>query len=141
MVTFEIPLGTTQLLVYLLHQYGIARQASGELHIKMRSGPVHKLMAAEMAVAAEFYHGMRPFLMDEFNDSAQYAEYVQGLVAPSWPEQRKYKLAVHPVENNHRHIAVLVIIIVEQRQLLRSVGVGIRVVNVEYDFMWSLVEG
>ena len=32
------------------------------------------------------------------NDSAQYAEYVQGLVAPSWPEQRKYKLAVHPVE-------------------------------------------
>ena len=93
-----------ELLVYLLHQYGIARQASGELHIKMRSGPVHKLMAAEMAVAAEFYHGMRPFLMDEFNDSAQYAEYVQGLVAPSWPEQRKYKLAVHPVENNHRHI-------------------------------------
>ena len=98
MVTFEIPLGTTQLLVYLLHQHGIARQASGELHIKMRSGPVHKLMAAEMAVAAEFYHGMRPFLMDELNDSAQYAEYVQGLVAPSWPEQRKYKLAVHPVE-------------------------------------------
>lgn len=83
MVKFEIPLGTAQLLVDFLHKRRIARQPCDKSHIKMCLDPVHKLMAAEMTVPAEFYYCVRPFLMDVFNDSAQYTEDVQRLVASS----------------------------------------------------------
>ena len=66
MVKFEIPLGTAQLLVDFLHKRRIARQPCDKSHIKMCLDPVHKLMAAEMTVPAEFYYCVRPFLMDVF---------------------------------------------------------------------------
>lgn len=88
-------------------------------------------MAAEVAVAAKFDYRMRPCLMQILHDPAQYAEDVQRFIASSRSKQRKDELAVHPVEDYQWHIAVLIVIVIEQRKLLRPVGVGVGVIHVK----------
>ena len=90
-------------------------------------------MAAEVAVAAKFDYCVGPCLMQILHDPAQYAEDVQRFIASTRPEQRKDGLAVHPVEDHKRHIAVLVVIVIEQRELLCPIGVGVGVVYVKYN--------
>lgn len=113
-VPFIVPFGATQRLVDIFHKGRIAGKAGGEAHVKMSLCPFHELMAAEVAVAAKLDHRMPPCLVQILDHAAQYSEDIQRLVAPSQPEQRENELAVHAVENHQLHIAVFIVIVIEQ---------------------------
>ena len=92
----------------------IAGKSGGEAHIKMRLRPVHELMAAEVAVATKFDDCMWPRLVQTLDYPVQYAEDIQRFVTSSGPKQRKDEFAVHAVEDYQRHIAVFIVIVIEQ---------------------------
>ena len=115
-------------------QHAVPRQAGDEEHpAVVQHGPVHQLVRAEVAVAAHRDDGLRPHLAqagDEPHDGVLEAD---GLVPAAGLEQRQDHPARIALEDHQRHVAVAVVVGVEEGLLLASVGVHVRVVAVEDD--------
>ena len=91
-----------------------------------------------MTVAAHGDDGLRPFLAQAGDEPEDGVLEADGLVLAAWLEQRQDHLARISLEDHQRHVAVAVIIGVEEAQLLAPVGVHVRVVAVEDDVSGSL---
>ena len=95
--------------------------------------PVHEVVRAEVGVAADYYLSVFPLHAELEYQSFEKTRNVDSLVPASWPEDGKNKLSATSLEQKQGHIAVFPVIGVEQRELLRAVCVGIRVIGIDDD--------
>ena len=99
----------------------------------VQGGPVHQLMGAEMAVATHRDDGLRPRLAQNGDEPQDGLLKAHGLVPAARLDQRQDHLAGVALEDHQRHVAVAVIVGVEEGQFLAPVGVHVRVVAVKDD--------
>ena len=97
-------------------------------------------MACEMTVATQLDDRLRPVLMKVFRQAPHDFRDAGRLVPPAWPEQGKDHLAGHSVKHQQGHVAVLIVIGVEQAKLLCTVSVGVGVIGIDDDLLGSLVK-
>ena len=94
-----------------------------------------------MAVATKLNDSVWPALMKVLDDPAENTRHIQGLVASSRTEHGKYQLLAHSVKDKQRHIAILIVVGVEQCQLLGAVSIGVRIIGIKYYMAGRLGEG
>ena len=120
-------------------QHAVPRQACDEEHAAVvQAGPVHQLVGAEVAVAAHGDDGLRPCLAQAGDDPEDGVLETDGLVLAAGLEQRQDHLTRISFEDHERHVAVAVVVDVEETLLLAPVGVHVRVVAVKDDVSGSL---
>lgn len=103
-----------------------------------RHHPVHKLMRAEVAVAADDNLRLGPGLTQAGNEPFERVTDVGRLVAAPRLEQRENHLATEALEDEQRHVAITVVVAVEQRELLHAVCVDVCVIAVQDDLLRRL---
>ena len=89
-------------------------------------------MAAEHCVTTNQYDGFLPMLADFGYDTFHQSEDVNTLVHPTRTQKRQDQLSAVPLEYEQRHIAILTIVIAEERQLLGPISVCVAVIEVRY---------
>lgn len=102
-------------------------------------GPVHEVVGAEVGVASDYYLSVFPLFAELEYQPLEKACNVDRLVSPGRPEDGKDELSAAAFEQKQRHIAVFPVIGVEQRELLRTVCVGIRIIGIDNDGFWLRV--
>lgn len=120
---------------YPVHQLFVGGQPENEVHIILCLHPIHELVAAELAVTAKDYLRSRPSLTYPVDQAAHKAADVGAFVHTAGTEHGQDEPPCRRVEGQHGHVAELTVIVVEKRQLLRPVGVRVRVVQVDDDRM------
>ena len=88
-------------------------------------------MAAEHGVTPDNDYRILPVFAYLRNDAPHQTEYVQTFVHTAWAQKGKYELTAVTLEDKQRHVATLAIVIIEEGQLLGTVGVAVAVVKVE----------
>ena len=88
-------------------------------------------MAAEHGVTPDNDYRILPVCAYLRNDALHQTEYVQTLVHTTWTQKGKYELSAVTFEDKQRHVAALAIVIIEEGQLLGTIGVAVAVVKVE----------
>ena len=115
-------------------QHAVPCQARDDEHAAVvQHGPVHQLVGAEVAVAAHGDDGLRPSLAQAGDEPHDGVLETDGLVLAAGLEQRQDHLARITLEHHQRHVAVAVVVGVEDGLLLLAVGVDVRVVAVKDD--------
>ena len=137
----EIILGTSSWLVHYIQQLCVATQSRKIAYIPFTPCPVHELTGAKMAVTTKLNDSVWPALMKVLDDPAENARHIQGLVASSRTEHGKYQLLAHSVKDKQWHIAILIVIGVEQCQLLGAVSIGVRIIGIKYHMAGRFGEG
>ena len=94
-----------------------------------------------MAVTTKLNDSVWPALMKVLDDPAENARHIQGLVASSRTEHGKYQLLAHSAKDKQWHIAILIVIGVEQCQLLGAVSIGVRIISIKYHMAGRFGEG
>lgn len=122
-------------------EHAVPCQAGDEADAPLLHRPVHELVAAEVAVAPDDDFGVLPALAQAGDQPDEQPGNVDGLVAAPRTQHGQYELAAQPLENEQRHVAILVVVIVEQGELLTAVGVRVGVVAVEDDGLRGLLVG
>jgi len=84
-----------------------------------------------MAVFSKFNDSVWPSLMKVFDDPTENTRHIKRLVASSRTEHVKDQLLAHSVKDKQRHIAILIVVGVEQCQLLSSVSIGVRIISIK----------
>ena len=102
-------------------------------------GPVHEVVGAEVGVAPDYYLSVFPLFAELEYQPLEKSCNVDRLVSPARPEDGKDELSAAAFEQKQGHIAVFPVIGVEQRELLRAVGVGVRVIGIDDDGIWLRV--
>lgn len=102
--------------------------------------PVHELLAGEVAVAAQLDDGMQSASVYVFHKTYHGACHAERLVPATGSEHGECLLACQPVKYQQRHIAMLVVVGIEQCQLLCTIGVGVSIVCIEDNPFRNLVE-
>jgi hypothetical protein len=98
-------------------------------------------MGAEMAVTANLNDSVWPARMKILDDPTENTRDIQGLVASSRTEHGNYQLLAHSVKDKQRHIAILIVVGVEQCQLLGTIRIGVRIIGIKYYMAGRLGEG
>ena len=136
-----VVLGPADVLADHAVEHGVPRQAGRVADIPLAVRPVHELAAAEVGVAAQLEHGPRPVAVQVLYQMAHQSVQLHRFAAAPWTQYRQDQAPRCPVEDQQRHVAVLVVVGVEQRQLLTAVGVGVGVVRIQHHLLRRLGEG
>ena len=102
-------------------------------------GPVNEVVGAEVGVAPDYYLSLFPLFAELEYQPLEKSCNVDRLVSPARPEDGKDELSAAAFEQKQGHIAVFPVIGVEQRELLRTVCVGIRIIGIDDDGIWLRV--
>ena len=130
-----------ELLYYRLgHQDAVGCKAGDEEHLSLQreAHPVHQLVGAEVAVAADGDRGIGPCGTYGGDEPLERVEDVGRLVPAAGLQQRQYEPAAVALEHHQRHEAETVVVGVEDGLFLLAVGVDVGVVAVEDDVARSL---
>ena len=88
-------------------------------------------MAAEHGVTSDNDYRALPIFAYLCNDALHQAEYVQTFVHTAWTQKGKSELSAVTFEDKQWHVATLTVVIIEEGQLLGTIGVAVAVVKVE----------
>ena len=84
-----------------------------------------------MAVTAKLNDSVWPARMKILDDPAENTRHIKRLVASSRTEHGKYQLLAHTIKDKQWHIAILIVVGVEQCHLLGSVSIGVRIISIK----------
>jgi len=125
------------------HQDAVGCKAGDEeqLALQCQAHPVHQLVGAEMAVAADGDRGIGPCGTYGGDKPLERVEDVGRLVPAAGLQQRQYEPSAVALEHHQRHKAETVVVGIEDGLFLLAVGVDVGIVAVEDDVAWSLLVG
>src|SRR5690554_1914196 len=111
----------------------VCGQSEHKFHVILPGCPIHEFFAAKMSVASDDEAGLLPVCAHHVDQPPQDTGDVGRLVTPAGTKQWQDHFTGDTLEDEQGHITVLIVIIVEKRALLVSVGVEITVVAVKDD--------
>ena len=74
-----------------------------------------------------------PFLTQLLDEANHQAGNIYLLVGTAWSKDGKYELPTVAFEYEQWHIAVFVIIFIEQGELLGAISIGVAIIEIKYD--------
>ena len=118
----------------MIHEYVIFSHPRDKEHLAIiKTSPLHQLMGTEMAVSTHRDYSVWPHLSQAGDKPHDGVLEACRLVLTPWLEQRKYHLSRITLEDHQRHMAVIVIVSIEEALLLTSIGIHVGVVTIKDD--------
>ena len=118
----------------MIHEYVIFSQPRDKEHLAIiKTSPLHQRMGTEMAVSTHREYSVWPHLSQAGDKPHDGVLEACRLVLTPWLEQRKYHLSRITLEDHQRHMAVAVIVSIEEALLLTSIGIHVGVVTIKDD--------
>ena len=120
-------------------QSGVARHPEDVVDPLLLLGPVHQLVAAEAAVAAQDDVHLAPSGANLFHDPLDLGQAPVGRIPVGFPQPHTQQ--VFAGEDVQRQVAVLIVVAVEEAPLLLAVQFHVGGVQVEHDLRRRRLEG
>ena len=111
----------------------IARETRYETNLLLSCNPCHELGAAKHTVAPYDDESILPFLTQLLDEANHQAGNIYLLVGTAWSKDGKYELPTVAFEYEQWHIAVFVLIFIEQGELLGAISIGVAIIEIKYD--------
>ena len=111
----------------------ISGQPEYKFHVIFPRAPIHEFLTAEMTITAHDEPGLVPMFAHQADHAALDTADIGRFVTAARAQHRQYHFTRDTLEDKKGHVAVLVVVVVEKRALLVSVGIEIAVVTVKDD--------